>query len=231
MHAIHAYLFRTDSSYDRAEHDPVLEAAPDLAFDWDQVGGAIWREIALHFVEVDERRLRQGPAWGRREVARYGFAEYGFSPAMSCELLRIGRALLELPRIHQALVDGFLVWPDIAVLTRVAVPRTEAVWLETALALPLEQLEPLVARSVRGWAPPKADATSAAEQAPAPEPSSPQTPAPRRRHSAPRWAVVRARRRPSPRSAGATNRLHDTPDVRRTPPDVRHPSRAPPPSG
>jgi hypothetical protein len=220
VYAVHAYLFKADSSDDLAEP----RAAPDPTFDWDQANGAIWREIALHFVDVEERRPRQGPAWGRREVARYGYAEYGFCPAMCRELLRVGRALLLLPRIDQALVDGFLVWADIVVLTRVAVPRTEAAWLETALKLPLDQLELLAARSVRGWAPPNGDDPPASEPARAPRPSTAPRPTRWSHPVAPRLAFVRPLLRPALGTSSGMTRLQDAPDV-------RHPSRAPPPSG
>jgi hypothetical protein len=105
---------------------------------------------------------------GCKSLAQYAKAALGPYAGYADELLRIGEKLVDLPEVDRALLDGELTWEQVVVLTRVAVPKHELAWLETAVALPLEELQQLVERSAEGWAPPVAWDEEAQARAAAP---------------------------------------------------------------
>jgi len=55
----------------------------------------------------------------------------------ACELLRMARALEDLPLIDGAFARGEISWSAVRELTRVAVGETEAEWLELAKTGPI----------------------------------------------------------------------------------------------
>lgn len=71
------------------------------------------------------------------------------------ELLRIARALDELPLIDSVFAKGEITWSAVRELTRVAVRETEDEWLELASKSTLRQIERAVSGTERGERPPK----------------------------------------------------------------------------
>jgi hypothetical protein len=121
---------------------------------WADADGATWRALAVGLLELDQQRLYLSE--GYRCTAQYADGELGLTRKQTEELLRIGKKLVDLPQIDHALRAGWLTWAHVVVLTRVAVPKHEAAWLERALDLPAGGLALLVERSAEGWAPPVA---------------------------------------------------------------------------
>jgi hypothetical protein len=75
----------------------------------------------------------------------YGsFAQY-YKPRTTQEKLRVAEALEALPRLVRALEAGALSWCAARELTRVALPETEAAWLDATRGKTLRELETLVA--------------------------------------------------------------------------------------
>jgi hypothetical protein len=79
-----------------------------------------------------------------------GFAEYietlfGYSRRCIQEKLRVAEALEGLPAVASWLESGTLSWSAVREITRVAVPETEAAWLEIARGKTIRQLADLVA--------------------------------------------------------------------------------------
>src|SRR5690606_34114513 len=60
------------------------------------------------------------------------------------ERLRVARALEELPLLEAALREGRIPWTKVREVSRVAVPETEAEWLERAAEGSVRDLEALV---------------------------------------------------------------------------------------
>ena len=89
---------------------------------------------------------------------RYGYAslleymelELGYTPRVALERLRVAKAIVELPMIGEAMLQGELCFSAARELTRVATAETEGEWLEAAGELNLRQLEERVAGHKRG---------------------------------------------------------------------------------
>jgi hypothetical protein len=90
---------------------------------------------------------------GYGSFAQYIERLFGYKPRTTQEKLRVAEALETLPRLTQALELGAVSWCAARELTRVAVPETEAAWLEVARGKTLRELETLVASKAPGDAP------------------------------------------------------------------------------
>ena len=131
--------------------------------------GADWREAdaALTRIAHDRGKLDAEEAgWlvaaqrtnVHRHVGCATMLEYlervlGYSPRVALERLRIAEALAELPLMHDALAAGQLALSGVRELTRVAVPATEAAWLEAAAGKTVRQIEGMVAGRRHGDTP------------------------------------------------------------------------------
>ena len=92
-----------------------------------------------------------GLAWadgGFRSNAHWLTVNTGFGLHSSSELVRVGHALDQLPRIAAAFADGQLSFDKVRAVTRVATPEDEHVWLGVALHASGSQLE-RICRAVR----------------------------------------------------------------------------------
>jgi hypothetical protein len=196
------------------------------------------RDISLDLAELDVHGLHHRPELHRRALERYAFATHGLARAQMAEALRIGRGLFDLPRVDGLLYEGRLSWRCAVLLTRVAVPRYESAWLRLARALPFEEFELIVERSGRGWAPPTVGVLLPGERVPAHDTIVAGLPPPTRDRCSRIVATHRAHTpstglRLEPADLGTrrfTDRASASRRSRRAP-DVRQPSRAPPPSG
>jgi hypothetical protein len=90
---------------------------------------------------------------GYGSFAQYIERLFGYKPRTTQEKLRVVESLETLPRLEQALELGAVSWCAARELTRVAVPETEAAWLEVARGKTLRELDMLVASKAPGDAP------------------------------------------------------------------------------
>ena len=74
---------------------------------------------------------------------------FGYAPRIAHERLRVAQALDGLPDLRARLAEGQLNWSAVRELTRVAVPETEADWIEAADGQTVRDVE----RMVRGRVP------------------------------------------------------------------------------
>ena len=89
---------------------------------------------------------------------RYGYAslleylevELGYTPRVAIERIRVAKAIVELPMIGEAMLQGELSFSAARELTRVATRDTEGEWLDAARELNVRQLEERVAGHKRG---------------------------------------------------------------------------------
>lgn len=84
-----------------------------------------------------------------RELGYGSFTEYierlfGYAPRVTHEKLRVAQALEQLPKLSRELREGRLSFSHVRELTRVATPKTERVWLESARHRTSRQVEKLV---------------------------------------------------------------------------------------
>src|SRR3569623_598485 len=90
-----------------------------------------------------------------RERGKASLLEYledvlGYAPKAAKERVRVAMALDELPLLHDALASGEQSYSAIKELTRVAVAKNQAQWLEAARGKHVRQIEELVAGRRRG---------------------------------------------------------------------------------
>ncbi len=92
--------------------------------------------------EAEELKLWR--AFGFGSLVEYMERALGYAPHTATDRLRVARAIGELPRIAEALEQGELARSAVRELSRVAVPDTEAVWLEAARGKSLREIEAMV---------------------------------------------------------------------------------------
>jgi hypothetical protein len=88
--------------------------------------------------------LKLWRAFGFGSALEYMERAMGYAPHTAAERLRVARALGELPLIAEALEHGELAHSAVRELSRVAVPDTEAAWLEAARGKTLREIEAMV---------------------------------------------------------------------------------------
>jgi hypothetical protein len=88
--------------------------------------------------------LKLWRAFGFGSLLEYMERAMGYAPHTAAERLRVARAIAELPLIAEALEGGELAHSAVRELSRVAVPDTEAVWLEAARGKSLREIEAMV---------------------------------------------------------------------------------------
>ena len=91
---------------------------------------------------AEELKLWRG--WGFGSMLEYMERAMGYAPHTAAERLRVARAVAELPLIAEALEHGELAHSAVRELSRVAVPDTEAAWLEAARGKSLREVEKMV---------------------------------------------------------------------------------------
>jgi hypothetical protein len=97
-------------------------------------------------LSVGEFDLRKGyERWECRSTAFWLNWKCGISVRTGQEQVRVGRALLEYPRICEALCSGQLSYTKVRAITRVVTPETETTLIDLASAVPASQVERIVA--------------------------------------------------------------------------------------
>ena len=128
--------------------------------DWERQHQAEWANVDQKLRGIARRRaaldveeasllrwaeeLKLWRAFGFGSLVEYMERVMGYAPHTSTERLRVARALGELPLIAEALERGELAHSAVRELSRVAVPDTEAVWLEAAHGKSLREIEAMV---------------------------------------------------------------------------------------
>ena len=93
--------------------------------------------------EFDRRKGYE--RWECRSSAFWLNWHCGISVRTAQEQVRVGRALLDYPRISEALCEGRLSYSKVRAITRVVTPETEATLIDLASAVPASQIERVVA--------------------------------------------------------------------------------------
>ena len=104
-------------------------------------------EAALLVRAQDERVWR---AFGCGSMIAYMQRVLHYQAHSAAERLRVARALVDLPRMHDALAKADLCWSGARALSRVATTDTEAAWLERARGKVVHEIEAMVAGRKRG---------------------------------------------------------------------------------
>jgi hypothetical protein len=113
----------------------ICEGAADLA-----AGVGRW------LVLVGEFDRRKGyERWECRSTAFWLNWHCGISVRTGQDQVRVGRALLDYPRISEALCSGRLSYSKVRAITRVVTPETETTLIDLASAVPTSQIERVVA--------------------------------------------------------------------------------------
>jgi len=141
------------------------------AAEWERVDqklrGIAARRAALDAEEArllryaDELKLWR--AFGFGHMLEYVERVMGYAPHTAAERLRVARVIAELPLITEALENGELAHSAVRELSRVAIPDTEAEWLEAARGKSLREIEAMVSGRKPGHRPTdETDASSVA---------------------------------------------------------------------
>src|SRR5947209_2762111 len=97
--------------------------------------------------EFDRRKGYE--RWECRSTAFWLNWQCGISMRTGQEQVRVGRALLDYPRIAEALCAGQLSYSKVRAITRVVTPETEAIPIDLAAGVPTSQIERIVAGRTR----------------------------------------------------------------------------------
>ena len=97
--------------------------------------------------EFDRRKGYE--RWECRSTAFWLNWHCGLSVRTAQDQVRVGRALLDYPRISEALCEGRLSYSKVRAITRVVTPETEADLIDLATAVATSQIERIVAGRTR----------------------------------------------------------------------------------
>ena len=111
------------------------------------------RRLAFYLADMDARGISQ--LLGFPTATAYAVKRLEMGRRHAQELIAAGRALEELPKTDEAFCDGRLNWSRVRLLTKIAVPETEAAWVERAVALSWAQFKREVLTSEKGRPPRK----------------------------------------------------------------------------
>jgi Holliday junction DNA helicase RuvB len=111
------------------------------------------RELSFYLADMDARGIHQ--YFGFAKAAQYAEEKLDLGRRTALELIAVGHALEELPKIDAAFFEERISWSRVRLLARVARPAVEDAWLEAALTMRWHELETAVATSEPGRAPRK----------------------------------------------------------------------------
>jgi len=130
-----------------------VEPEPESVSEWAQVHERIvelGRERAAHERELCRwllaaERLAVPTRAGYASLREYAERIVGLNGRQTEERIRVGRALVELPVLDDALACGQLCWSALREITRVAKPQTEQAWRDWASGRRSRDIEKAVA--------------------------------------------------------------------------------------
>ena len=88
------------------------------------------RQLARYLHDMEERKVYAES--GHASAVHFASAKLGCSRRLAQQLVQVGRELLELPKVDEALVDGKLSWSKMRTLLGVVVPKTQDAWIDLA---------------------------------------------------------------------------------------------------
>ena len=109
------------------------------------------RSLAFYLLDMEKRGEHK--AFTCSSIVQFAEENLEISAKEANSLLRIARALEDLPEIDNAFALGELSWSKVREITRVATAETEGKWLEFAKGKKVRQIEWAVSRAKRGDAP------------------------------------------------------------------------------
>jgi hypothetical protein len=98
----------------------------------------------------EAQRLMIWRRYGYASLLEYMEMEMGYSPRAAIERLRVANAIVDLPKIADAMEQGELSFSAARELTRVATPENEEEWLGATSELNLREVEEAVSGHKRG---------------------------------------------------------------------------------
>jgi len=111
------------------------------------------RGLGFYLLDFDRRGLYR--KHGFSKTTQFSQLRFYIPPRMTRELMRIDRALEELPQIDDAFAEGKISWSAVREISRVATRETEKEWLDLALTTSMRKIEQAVSRAQHGDRPPK----------------------------------------------------------------------------
>jgi Holliday junction DNA helicase RuvB len=109
------------------------------------------RRLAFYLADMETRGVCQ--ILGYPTATAYAVKRLEMGRRHAQQLIAIGRALEELPKVDAAFCEGLLNWSRVRLLVKIAVPETEAAWLERALECSWTDFEREVLTSEKGRPP------------------------------------------------------------------------------
>src|SRR5262249_16789834 len=109
------------------------------------------RVMAFYLADCADRGLYQ--MFGHTSAIVYAMKRHSVSRRSARALIAVGRAFRELRGIDAAFVRDEIPWSKVRAIAMVAVPETEASWLEFALKQSLEEVERQAMRAKKGERP------------------------------------------------------------------------------
>jgi len=113
------------------------------------------RGLGFYLLDFERRGLHR--KLGFSKTSQFAQMRYHVPQRKTRELLRIARALEELPLIDDAFSEGKISWSAVREISRVATKETEREWLELSLKSSMRKIEQAVSRAKHGDRPPKDD--------------------------------------------------------------------------
>lgn len=120
---------------------------------FNRLNGLGERALGFYLLDFDKRGLHS--KYGFSSTAQFALIKLAMTPKKTRDLLRISRALNDLPLIDEAFANGKIFWSAVRELTRVATRETEGEWLDLATGSSLRAIERAVAQCRYGDRPPR----------------------------------------------------------------------------
>lgn len=118
-----------------------------------RMAGVGERGLGFYLLDLDRRGLFR--KLGFSSTVQLALMRFQVPMRKTRELLRVARALDDLPLIDGAFAAGSISWSAVREISRVAVRDTEKEWLDLALKSSLRAIESAVHRAQRGERPPQ----------------------------------------------------------------------------
>jgi hypothetical protein len=132
----------TESAYNAAQNKIARLTTAELDQELEQTAATSETCEMLLCCYLAAMRERGGyREFGYANVYDYANARFGFGARKTRYLVALGRKIESLPKIREALASGKLGWCKAARVAAVATTDNEAMWLESALALSVKDLE------------------------------------------------------------------------------------------
>jgi len=116
-------------------------------------GEASRRALAFYLLDMEQRGEHKSVRCS--STVQFAVDALELDPREARDLLRVARALEDLPEIDRAFAQGQIGWSKLREMTRVATAQTEGEWLSFAKKNRAREVELAVSGAKRGQKPPK----------------------------------------------------------------------------